>query len=483
MFPLRDVLHTLMGCSVGRVRPTLLFALVTLAVVLGPSIASAQQLNLSWDDNSGGQAGFIIQRAPGSTGTYTQIAQLPPGGTSYTDTSASLGTTYCYEVAAVNASGVSAFSNLACASPSGGFTLTTAKAGTGVGTVTSSPTGIDCGAICSYTYLAGKAVTLTATPSSGSNFSSWSGGGCSGTDPCTLVGNGSITTTATFATVEAAPTVKSVTPNQGAPGAAVPVTINGSGFAAGATVSISGTGVTPSNVTVGSATQLAATLTIASGAALGTRNVTVANASGVSGTLTGGFTVIAPLSLSPPGTFTDDFARPDASALGNGWTSTNWSIKADPQTGQQRAMSVAAKKPAMSVALAPLSGVTQTVSADFIPVDLTGERFCLLLRWTATGGYMACRATGGTSVLRLIRVVNGVESVLRSVAISNPAKGVPFTLTTTISGNTFSMGVGATKVSPVNTATDLTPGSVGMRIDAGAGATSHAADNFTATVQ
>jgi hypothetical protein len=282
-------------------------------------------------------------------------------------------------------------------------------------------------------------------------------------------------------------TVSAMTPNQGPPGAAGPVTITGSGFVAGATVSASGAGVTVGNVTVGSATQLTAILTVASGATAGARDVTVTNSSGGDGTLTGGFTVLTPPTPSPgpgaPGTFTDTFTRPDAPALGNGWTSTNWSIKADPQTGQQRAMSIAAKKPAMSVALAPLSGVTQTVRADFVPVDLTGERFCLLLRWTATGGYMACRATGGTSVLRLIRVVNGVETVLRSVAISNPAKGVRFTLTAAISGNTFSMGVGSINVSPVNTATDLTPGSVGMRIDAGTEATGHAADNFTATIQ
>ena len=39
---------------------------------------------------------------------------------------------------------------------------------------------------------------LTATPSSGSAFSGWSGGGCGGTDSCTLVGNTSVTTTASF---------------------------------------------------------------------------------------------------------------------------------------------------------------------------------------------------------------------------------------------------------------------------------------------
>ena len=49
----------------GWARPTLLFALITFCVLLGPSIASAQ-LNLSWVDNSGGQAGFIIQRGQGT---------------------------------------------------------------------------------------------------------------------------------------------------------------------------------------------------------------------------------------------------------------------------------------------------------------------------------------------------------------------------------------------------------------------------------
>ncbi len=198
MFPARHVLPTLARLRVGQSRPIFLFALVILGVVVGPSVTTAAQLNLSWVDNSGGQANFIIERAPGSAGTYTQIAQNSLGVTSYTDTTVSLGTTYCYRVAAVDSAGMSDYSNLACASSSGGFNLTAVKAGTGVGTVASSPAGINCGTVCSYTYPAGAVVTLTATPASGSTFSGWSSGGCSGTDPCTLVGNGSVTVTATL---------------------------------------------------------------------------------------------------------------------------------------------------------------------------------------------------------------------------------------------------------------------------------------------
>jgi hypothetical protein len=171
---------------------------LTLGIPLGPSIARAAQLDLTWVDNSGGQAGFIIQRATGDTETYTQIAQVPLGMVSYTDTAVSLGTTYCYQVAAVNGSEVSVFSNFACASPSGGFTLAAAKAGTGVGAVASSPAGIDCGTSCSNTFGAGTVVTLTGTPSPSSSFSGWSSGGCSGTSPCSLAGNGSVTVRATF---------------------------------------------------------------------------------------------------------------------------------------------------------------------------------------------------------------------------------------------------------------------------------------------
>ncbi len=202
MSPAKQDLYTHALPKVGRTYPILLFVLVTLGIALGPSIASAQQLSLSWIDNSGGQAGFIIQRATSTTGPYTQIAQVSLGVTSYSDTAAlTFGTTYCYQVAAVNTYGISVFSNLACGSPSGGFTLAAAKAGTGAGTVSSSPTGIDCGTACSYTYSAGTVVTLAATPSAGSAFIGWSSGGCSGTAPCGLAGNGPITVTATFDTL------------------------------------------------------------------------------------------------------------------------------------------------------------------------------------------------------------------------------------------------------------------------------------------
>ncbi len=84
-------------------------------------------------------------------------------------------------------------------SPRAYVSLTVSKAGAGGGTVTSSPSGIDCGNTCSAGFQAGSVVTLTASADSGSTFTGWSGGGCSGTGDCTVTIRGdAITVTATF---------------------------------------------------------------------------------------------------------------------------------------------------------------------------------------------------------------------------------------------------------------------------------------------
>jgi YVTN family beta-propeller protein len=54
-------------------------------------------------------------------------------------------------------------------------TLTIAKGGTGIGTVTSSPAGVTCGTTCQARFDSGTVVALSAPSSGGSNFSHWSG--------------------------------------------------------------------------------------------------------------------------------------------------------------------------------------------------------------------------------------------------------------------------------------------------------------------
>jgi hypothetical protein len=174
------------------------FILVAFGVVVGSSVALAAQLTLSWVDNAAGQASFIIQRATGTAGAYTELAQTPLGAVGYVDTTVSVGTTYCYRVAAVNDFGGSDYSNVACGSPAGAVTLTVTNMGRG-GVVESSPVGITCGSSCSAKYLNDSVVLLTAIPDRQAQFKGWSGGGCSGTGSCIVTLQANVTVTATFA--------------------------------------------------------------------------------------------------------------------------------------------------------------------------------------------------------------------------------------------------------------------------------------------
>lgn len=89
-----------------------------------------------------------------------------------------------------------------------GVTLTITKPGTGSGTVTSVPAGIDCGADCSESYPAQTVVSLTATPAAGSLLGGFSG--CVGV-PCAVTMNISRTVTVTFSLATSVTVTKSGT--------------------------------------------------------------------------------------------------------------------------------------------------------------------------------------------------------------------------------------------------------------------------------
>jgi len=93
-----------------------------------------------------------------------------------------------------------------------------------------------------------------------------------------------------------------VTPNKGTQGTSFSVTVTGTNFQSGATVSF-GSGVTVSAVAVVSATQLTANVAVALTATVGVRTVTVTNLDGQSSGLAGGFEVVqSPAQPPPPGT-------------------------------------------------------------------------------------------------------------------------------------------------------------------------------------
>jgi uncharacterized repeat protein (TIGR02543 family) len=78
----------------------------------------------------------------------------------------------------------------------GNYTLNVSKNGSG--SISSSPSGINCGSTCSSSYTSGTQVSLYATPASGYTFNGWSGN-CSGSGACTVTMDSNKSITANFA--------------------------------------------------------------------------------------------------------------------------------------------------------------------------------------------------------------------------------------------------------------------------------------------
>ena len=81
----------------------------------------------------------------------------------------------------------------------GPVTLSVSRNGSGAGTVTSAPAGINCGATCSRSVTPGTTMTLTATAATSSTFAGWSAP-CSGTGTCVVTVKAATSVTATFNT-------------------------------------------------------------------------------------------------------------------------------------------------------------------------------------------------------------------------------------------------------------------------------------------
>ena len=159
--------------------------------------------------------------------------------------------------------------------------LTVNKAGSGSGTVTSDPAGINCGGACFKQFPSGTPITLTAAPAAGSAFVSWAGG-CTGTAlTCTMatLGTFGASVTATFNTtapgmaLSVAPSP--VTVQQGTSGTANVTVTRINGFAAPVTLTTNA----PSGLTVSanpaSVTGTTSTLTISAGPSLPVGNYPV----------------------------------------------------------------------------------------------------------------------------------------------------------------------------------------------------------------
>jgi len=148
-----------------------------LSITLG-EMAFAAQITVKWVDSAKNESGYKVERKQGTSGTYSLIATVEPDITSYTDSTVSANTNYCYRVHAYNFTGNSSYVNEVCVTtPTQTYRLSVSLLGSG--TLTSSSSGINCPTDCDQNYVSGTKVTLTPQPSSGWTFSSW-GGSCAG---------------------------------------------------------------------------------------------------------------------------------------------------------------------------------------------------------------------------------------------------------------------------------------------------------------
>jgi len=77
--------------------------------------ASGTQLNLTWNDNSGNETGFKVERKTESGGSWSEITTTAANATGYNDTGLTGGTTYYYRVRATNTVGDSSYTDEASA--------------------------------------------------------------------------------------------------------------------------------------------------------------------------------------------------------------------------------------------------------------------------------------------------------------------------------------------------------------------------------
>ena len=113
-------------------RRAMVFAVL---VMLGAGVAPAfgATNTLTWQDNSGNEANFHIERkaeACTGTGAFAEIATTGANVVTFTDAAVAEGTTYCYRVAASNPAGKSAYSNTAGRTVP--FSIPSAPSGLGV---------------------------------------------------------------------------------------------------------------------------------------------------------------------------------------------------------------------------------------------------------------------------------------------------------------------------------------------------------------
>jgi hypothetical protein len=180
-----------------------------------------------------------------------------------------------------------------------------------------------------------------------------------------------------------------------------------------------------------------------------------------------------------PGTFTDAFDRSDSSALGDDWREVQGDLKI-------KRSRLSSKGTGRAMAVVPdLVGPVQTVAVDFTSMDNSVDpEFGVVLRYQDPENYyLVYRRAGGTSALRVAKVVDGVETVLQETPLRNPRAKKPFRIEVRADGATLAVTLnGAPRISVVDAT--FQSGSPGVMLADGApGGTPPRADSFSATIE
>ena len=200
--------------------------------------------------------------------------------------------------------------------------------------------------------------------------------------------SGSLTSAFTYI---APPTVSSISPTSGTTAGGTAVTITGTNFVAGATVTFGGTAAT--NVVVVSGISITATTPAGTAGAV---TVTVTNSSGLSGSLASGFTYVAPPTVSSVSPNSGTTAGGTAVTI----TGTNFVAGATVTFGSAAATNVVVVNSTTLTATTPAGtagAVTVTVSVSGLSGSLTsGYTYIVTGAPSAPGNFVS--ALAGTSV-------------------------------------------------------------------------------------
>ena len=184
-----------------------------------------------------------------------------------------------------------------------------------------------------------------------------------------------------------------------------------------------------------------------------------------------------------PGVFLDDFNRNYSPTLGGpSETGPQWTEAIGNLVINNQRVENALRGDNIGI-LPALVGANQSASGDFSASDNNASpRLGLLLRVqgdAARNHYRLYRISGGSSQLRIAKLVNGAETILKSVQVPMATLNTPFHLVGSVSGTTLTLTMGTVQIS----VTDATyaSGTIGVLVNTGAPA-AHSADNFCAVI-